>query len=141
MAVVRINIPSKAGLPDEWESIRPHFPMPSPRRYQAEALSVVWWALKNDDFDNIVVQAPTGIGKSAIARTLQTQFQSAYLLTPSLGLAEQYKRDYGHTLAEVRGRSNFPRLTVRPASPSSSLLATRPVSAYLVDTLKLRTST
>jgi ATP-dependent DNA helicase DinG len=108
MAVVRINIPSKAGLPDEWDNIRPHFPMPSPRRFQAEALSVVWWALKHDDFDNIVVQAPTGIGKSAIAMTLQTQFQSAYLLTPSLGLAEQYKRDYGHALAEVRGRSNFP---------------------------------
>ena len=107
MSVVRINIPSKQALPDEWDSVRPHFPMPSPRKFQAEALSVVWWALKHDNFDNIVVQAPTGIGKSAIAMTLQTQFQSAYLLAPSLGLTEQYKADYGHVLAEVRGRNNF----------------------------------
>lgn len=107
MTVVRINIPSKGALPDEWERVRPDFPMPSPRLYQKEALSVAYWAMENDDFDNIVIQAPTGIGKSAIAMTIQNQHQSAYLLTPSLGLAEQYKKDYGHRLSEVRGRSNF----------------------------------
>lgn len=108
MAVVRINIPSKGKLPDKWDTIRDDFPMPSPRKYQAEALSVIYWAMENDDFDNIVLQAPTGIGKSAIAMTMQNQFQSAYLMTPSLGLTDQYKRDYGHKLKEVRGRSNFP---------------------------------
>ncbi len=108
MAVVRIDIPSKAALPDEWDAIRPHFPMPAPRRFQSEALSVVWWALENDSFDNIVIEAPTGIGKSAIAMTVQSRFQSAYLLTPTLGLTEQYRRDYGHVVSEVRGRSNFP---------------------------------
>ena len=107
MTVVRINIPSKAKLPDKWDEIRPHFPHPSPRKYQNDALSVAYWALDNDDFDNIVIQAPTGIGKSPIAMTIQNKFQSAYLLTPSLGLTEQYKKDYGHRLSEVRGRSNF----------------------------------
>jgi len=108
MAVVKINIPSKNRLPDLWEDIQPDFPMPSPRTYQAEALSVIKWALDNDDFDNIIVQAPTGIGKSAIAMTLQKWFQSAYLLAPSLGLTEQYKRDYGSSLKEIKGRNNFP---------------------------------
>jgi Rad3-related DNA helicase len=108
MAVVRINIPSKATLPNEWDKIQPHFPMPSPRKYQDDALNVAWWALENDDFDNVVIEAPTGTGKSAIAMTLQHRFQSAYLLTPTLGLTEQYKRDYGHVVEEVRGRSNFP---------------------------------
>lgn len=108
MAVVRINIPSKATLPDQWDDIQPHFPMPSPRKYQDDALSVAWWAMENDDFDNIVIEAPTGIGKSAIAMTLQSQFASAYLLTPTLGLTEQYKRDYSHVVEEVRGRRNFP---------------------------------
>tara|TARA_B110000858_G_scaffold117915_2_gene134491 strand:+ start:174 stop:1928 length:1755 start_codon:yes stop_codon:yes gene_type:complete len=108
MAVVRINIPSKGKLPDKWDEIREDFPMPSPRKFQAEALSVIYWAMENDDFDNIVLQAPTGIGKSAIAMTIQNQFQSAYLMTPSLGLTDQYKRDYGHKLKEVRGRNNFP---------------------------------
>tara|TARA_R110002012_G_scaffold87192_2_gene215858 strand:+ start:29372 stop:31138 length:1767 start_codon:yes stop_codon:yes gene_type:complete len=105
--VVRINIPSNGPLPDMWEKVREDFPMPSPRPFQAEALSVIYWALENDNFDNIVVQAPTGIGKSAIAMTVQNRFQSAYLMTPSLGLTDQYKADYGHKLKEVRGRSNF----------------------------------
>jgi hypothetical protein len=107
MAIVTINIPSKSELPDMWDEIRPKFPMPSPRKYQDDALSVVWWALDNDDFDNVVIEAPTGIGKSAIAMTVQSRFQSAYLLSPTLGLTDQYKRDYGHTLKEVRGRGNF----------------------------------
>ena len=108
MGVVRLNIPSKAKLPDKWDEIREDFPMPSPRKYQSEVLSVIYHALGKDDFDNIVVQAPTGIGKSAIAMTIQNQFQSAYLLTPSLGLAGQYMNDYGHVMKEVRGRANFP---------------------------------
>ena len=107
MTVFRINIPSKAKLPNKWDEIQPHFPHPSPRIYQDDALSVAYWALENDDFDNIVIQAPTGIGKSPIAMTIQHKFQSAYLLTPSLGLTEQYKKDYSHRLKEVRGRSNF----------------------------------
>ena len=108
MALVRINIPSKHPLPDLWREIQPDFPMPSPRKYQDDALNVIYHALKNDDFDNIIIQAPTGIGKSAIAMTVQRRFKSAYLLSPSLGLTDQYLADYGRHLAEVRGRSNFP---------------------------------
>ena len=108
MPVVKIAIPSKSRLPDLWEDIQPDFPMPSPRTYQAEVLSVIKWALDNDEFDNIVVQAPTGIGKSAIAMTMQKWFQSAYLLTPTLGLTQQYRRDYGSMMKEVKGRANFP---------------------------------
>jgi ATP-dependent DNA helicase DinG len=74
---------------------------------QGEALSVIQWAIENDDFDNVVIQAPTGIGKSAIAMTVQGMHENAYLLTPSLGLTDQYKHDYSSRLVEVRGRSNF----------------------------------
>ena len=106
VSVVRVNIPSKHDLPDLWNEVRPHFPMPSPRLYQKEALSVIYHAIKNDDFDNIILQAPTGIGKSAVAMTVQNLFKSAYLLTPTLGLTDQYLRDYPH-LPEVKGRGNF----------------------------------
>ena len=74
MAVVRINIPSKSKLPNLWDEIQPDFPMPSPRKFQNEALSIIYHALKKDDFDNIIIQAHTGIGKSAIAMTVQSQF-------------------------------------------------------------------
>ena len=108
MALVRINIPSKAELPDLWDEIEDHFPHPSTRPGQREALSVIRWGLTNDEFDNIVIQAPTGIGKSAIGMTIQSMFKDGYVLTPTLGLTEQYRRDFGHIMAEVKGRSNFP---------------------------------
>jgi len=91
-----------------WSEIQPDFTMPSPRPFQREALSVIRYALTNDNFDNIVIQAPTGIGKSAIAMTVQKWFKSTYLLTPTLGLTQQYRRDYGSILREVKGRANFP---------------------------------
>ena len=107
MPLVKVNIPSKTPLPNRWEEVRRDFPMPSPRPFQQEVLSVIYYAMAKDDFDNIVVQVPTGIGKSAIAMTLQNRFKSGYLLTPSLGLTEQYMADYGDKLVEVRGRRNF----------------------------------
>ncbi len=107
MPIVRITIPSSANLPDLWNEVKPLFPMKDPRPMQGEALSVVKWAIDNDHFDNIVVQAPTGIGKSAIAMTVQGMHSNGYLLTPSLGLTDQYRTDYGSKLSEVRGRSNF----------------------------------
>ena len=113
MAVVRIRIPFGKGVPvdrimEMWErKARADFPMPAPRPFQDSALATIYHALEKDDFDNIVVQAPTGIGKSAIAMTVQEQFQSAYLLSPTLGLTDQYKRDYPTKLVEVRGRNNF----------------------------------
>ena len=56
MTVIRIDIPSKANLPDMWEDIQPHFPLPSPRKYQDDALIVnVVRTLENDDFDNVVI--------------------------------------------------------------------------------------
>ena len=82
--------------------------MPSPRLYQDDVLSVVYHAIKNDDFDNIIIQAPTGIGKSAIAMTIREFFGKTYLLTPTLGLTKQYLRDYSASLTEVKGRGNFP---------------------------------
>ena len=112
MSVVRIRIPFGKGktpsaLTKQEARWRPDFPMPSPRKYQDDILNTIYYALQKDDFDNIVVQAPTGIGKSAVAMTVQEQFQSAYLLTPTLGLTEQYKRDYPKKVVEVRGRNNF----------------------------------
>jgi len=109
MPVVKINIPSQVPLPDLWDQVKPLFPMAEPRPLQGEALSVIKWAMDNDKegFDNIVIQAPTGIGKSPIAITIQAMHSDAYLITPSLGLTDQYRSDYGTRLVEVRGRGNF----------------------------------
>ena len=65
--------------------------------------------------------------------TIQNKFQSAYLLTPSLGLTEQHKRDYAHRLKEVRYAptwivgSGQGRLRVRPLDEDRRLASTASV--------------
>lgn len=108
MGVVRINIPAAGKhIPDLRHEVRPHFPHPSFRRYQDQALCAIWAGLNQDDFDDIIVQAPTGIGKSGIGMAVASRFDSGYVLTPTLGLTQQYLDDFSHKLFEVKGRGNF----------------------------------
>ncbi len=55
----------------------------------------------------VVVEAPTGAGKSAIAVTLAREAKSAYLLTAQKVLQDQYVRDFDD-LALMKGRANYP---------------------------------
>lgn len=55
----------------------------------------------------IVVNAPTGIGKSLIAMTLANYFNSAYICTGQKSLQEQYMNDFSRIAVTVKGRSNF----------------------------------
>ena len=57
----------------------------------------------------VVVEAPTGAGKSAIAVTLAREASSAYILTAQKILQDQYLRDFPE-LAVMKGRANYPCL-------------------------------
>jgi Rad3-related DNA helicase len=78
-------------------------------RYRAGQREVIDAA--RDAFDEgrkvVVVEAPTGAGKSAIAVTLARQAASAYLLTAQKVLQDQYQRDFDD-LALMKGRANYP---------------------------------
>ena len=84
------------------------FPFKTYRRGQREAI-----AQAKDAFGRgkrfVVVEAPTGSGKSAIAVTLAREAQSAYILTAQKLLQEQYLRDFPD-MALMKGRSNYPCL-------------------------------
>lgn len=54
----------------------------------------------------VVVEAPTGAGKSAIGVTLAREAGSAYLLTVQKLLQDQYVRDFAD-LAPMKGRANY----------------------------------
>lgn len=54
----------------------------------------------------IIVQAPTGVGKSAISVTLLQYFKNGYICTGKKTLQAQYLNDFPF-LKEVRGRANF----------------------------------
>jgi Rad3-related DNA helicase len=97
--------------------IRDHFPFPSIRPSQELALQAIERAYaENKKF--IIIEAPTGIGKSGIAVAAashaKTMFVSnrfepgAYILSPQKTLTAQYMKDFESMgLLELKGRSNY----------------------------------
>jgi ATP-dependent DNA helicase DinG len=85
---------------------RAAFPFATYRAGQREALEAARTA-----FDGgarvVVIEAPTGAGKSALAVTLAREARSAYVLTAQKVLQDQYARDYPE-LAVLKGRATYP---------------------------------
>ena len=84
---------------------RRHFPFSEPRDGQLETVSEILKAV-DEGYRYIVLEAGTGTGKSAIAATLASIFESSYILTITKQLQDQYLRDFSD-LQVVKGRSNF----------------------------------
>ena len=86
------------------------FPFPAYRPGQREAMQQV-----RDAFAAgrrfVVLEAPTGAGKSAIAVTLAREAGSAFLLTAQKLLQDQYLRDFPD-VALMKGRANYECLVV-----------------------------
>jgi ATP-dependent DNA helicase DinG len=70
------------------------FPFPSYRPYQRAALYEASTALFEDNnIETVVLNLPTGIGKSAINTALARQAESAFLTTPQKALRSQLEND------------------------------------------------
>ena len=86
------------------------FTSSQPREPQVRILNEIGDALDNF-YNNIVVEAGTGIGKSSIATTVANHFsyyvKGSYILTRTKQLQEQYMRDFGMILCEIKGRNNY----------------------------------
>lgn len=59
------------------------------------------------DYKNIILEAGTGTGKSAIATTIARMVNTSYILTMTNQLQKQYLQDFNYMLAEVKGRNNY----------------------------------
>lgn len=93
------------------------FPYPQFRKYQKETIESIFDALQK--VDTVVVEAPTGSGKSSIAITLGRTnpynyqdprvFQNTYVLTPKKLLQDQYIKDYVNEeeIIDLKGRGNY----------------------------------
>ena len=94
-----------------------HFPFPEYREGQRETIDRA-----RDAFAAgkrfVVVEAPTGSGKSAVAVTLAREASSAFVVTAQKVLQDQYVRDFPD-LAIMKGRSNYPCLVV-PTNAASA---------------------
>jgi Rad3-related DNA helicase len=58
-------------------------------------------------YRKILISAPTGIGKSAIAMTLAKSYEKSFVITSSKSLQDQYIDDF-EVLVPVKGKNNFP---------------------------------
>lgn len=72
----------------------------------------------------VVIEAPTGSGKSAIAVSLAREANSAYILTAQKLLQEQYLRDFPD-LSLMKGRSNYPCLVAPTHAAAAPCIAGR----------------
>ena len=72
----------------------------------------------------VVIEAPTGSGKSAIAVTHARQAASAFVLTAQKLLQDQYVKDFPD-LALMKGRSNYPCLIAPTHAAAAPCIAGR----------------
>ncbi len=97
-------------------NIEDHFPFPTIRDAQRRAMQAIVRA-KAEGKKFVIIEAPTGIGKSGIAIAAASWaktwsapgFQAgAYILTPQKILAQQYMNDFANFgLLELRGKANY----------------------------------
>lgn len=76
-----------------------------PRPQQAEAIRKAQAALESGK-RFVVVEGPTGSGKSALVVALARTYKPAFLTTPRILLQEQYARDFPE-LPVLKGKSNY----------------------------------
>ena len=81
-----------------------------PKETQKEIISKIESFIKSG-YKNILICAPTGIGKSHIAMTVSKALNSSFILTGQKILQDQYTRDFKWAYP-MKGKPNFPCLTL-----------------------------
>lgn len=85
-----------------------HFPLEKARRTQQDVLIAIEKAFK-DGYKNVLLEAPVGSGKSAIAIAVSKYYGTAHVLTPRKSLQNQYAEDFStHKVVLMKGRSSYP---------------------------------
>jgi len=85
------------------------FPFEKYRKNQKEVIVEILGAFKK--YKYVILEAPTGSGKSAVALTLALMFKMAdkrtHILTIQKLLQDQYARDFKDQLFVMKGKSNY----------------------------------
>lgn len=85
------------------------FPFDSFREKQFDVVVEVLHKLYKEDYDNVIIDAPTGVGKSAVNVTAAQLADDAFYVTPQKSLREQLQDD--EVLSEyyeaLRGREDY----------------------------------
>jgi Rad3-related DNA helicase len=102
------------------------FPHQNFRQFQKETILEIKNHLESDSIENVILESPTGSGKSAIAISLGLYFKSTFLLTSQKILQDQYIKDYSSdTVRVLKGRNNYPCLLLPNFTCEDSYCFTR----------------
>ena len=82
-----------------------NFPFTSQRNNQASAINEICNAF-NSGYRYIILEAPTGFGKSPVAIAVALTLGSSYICTSTKDLQSQYARDFPH-IKVAKGKNNF----------------------------------
>jgi ATP-dependent DNA helicase DinG len=82
-----------------------NFPFTSQRENQLRVLNEICNAF-NSDYKYIILEAPTGFGKSPVAIAVAMTLGSSYICTSTKDLQSQYSRDFPY-LKIAKGKNNF----------------------------------
>ena len=84
------------------------FPHKNIRPAQKKILNKISNCVDDPNIRYIVLEAGTGIGKSAIAKTLSGYYGSSYVMTSTKMLQEQYENEFRNfNVALVKGKGNY----------------------------------
>lgn len=78
----------------------------TPRPEQTVIIEEILTAIENG-YRNIILEAGTGTGKSAIATTIANYVENSYIVTMTNQLLQQYLHDFNYMVKEIKGRSNY----------------------------------
>ena len=82
-----------------------NFPFPTLRESQSYVLNEIANALASD-YKYIILEAPTGFGKSPVAIAVALTLGTSYICTSTKDLQTQYARDFPF-LRVAKGKNNF----------------------------------
>jgi Rad3-related DNA helicase len=97
-------------IPTETQSrlrnLRALFPLKEPRQTQVYVLECLQKILSDDKYKFVVIDAPTGVGKTAINATIAA-LGNSITSTSGLNLMNQYINDFPNRYTELRGKANY----------------------------------
>lgn len=95
------------------ELLQEHFPFPIPNPGQMEAIDETIFSIYECNKKHIIIEAPTGIGKSAAAvtihkvlKTLNKKRFRTTIITSTKGLQDQYKAQFSE-IDNLMGKTNY----------------------------------
>lgn len=90
------------------KQIMDYFPLAEPRKKQELVINEIQRVMTETDKKFIILEAPVGSGKSAIALTIARWISNAHILTPLKSLQNQYYDEFKQYITLMKGRNAYP---------------------------------